>query len=121
MDKHYTVSDGTLMLYLWPAEEGGYNVTSPMDPELITQAETLEEAFINAYDAQELLIQWRAELARRHTMIARCRSRETEANPDNTASPMTATEVAPLPSVEAPSVGSPEPMPRTLDFDDDAS
>ena len=55
MDKHYTVSDGTLMLYLWPAEEGGYNVTSPMDPELITQAETIEEAFVMAYDAQECL------------------------------------------------------------------
>ena len=64
MDKHYTVSDGRLMLYLWPAEEGGYNVTSPMDPELITQAETIEEAFVMAYDAQECLREARAKLAR---------------------------------------------------------
>ena len=45
MPKHYTVSDGELVLVLWPAEEGGYNVTSPLDPALITQAESVEEAF----------------------------------------------------------------------------
>jgi hypothetical protein len=43
--KHYTVSDGELVLFLWPAEEGGYNVTSPLDPALITQAETFERSF----------------------------------------------------------------------------
>jgi antitoxin HicB len=53
--KHYTVSDGELVLFLWPAEEGGYNVASPLDPALITQAETVEEAFIMARDAWELL------------------------------------------------------------------
>ena len=53
MAKHegYTVSDGKLVLLLEPAEEGGYVVTSPLDPELITQAETVEEAFENARDA----------------------------------------------------------------------
>lgn len=51
----YTVSDGTLVLRLEPAEEGGYVVTSPFDPELITEAETLEEAFENARDAAEAL------------------------------------------------------------------
>ena len=64
MAKQYIVSDGKLMLALEPAEEGGYNVTSPLDPQLITQAETLEEAFANAYDARQLLIEARAEMAR---------------------------------------------------------
>ena len=65
MPKHYTVSDGKLMLYLWPAEEGGYTVTSPLDPGLITEAETLEEAFRMAYDAQKCLREARAKLAPR--------------------------------------------------------
>jgi putative addiction module component (TIGR02574 family) len=60
--KHYTVSDGELVLFLWPAEEGGYDVTSPLDPALITQAETLEEAFVMARDAWELLKEARSEV-----------------------------------------------------------
>lgn len=64
MVKHYTVSDGKLMLILEPAEEGGYNVSSPMDPQLFTQAETLEEAFANAHDAKKALNAARAKLAR---------------------------------------------------------
>jgi predicted RNase H-like HicB family nuclease len=59
--KHYTVSDGELVLFLWPSEEGGYDVTSPLDPALITQAETVEEAFEMARDAWELLQTVRAE------------------------------------------------------------
>ena len=55
MPKHYTVSDGELVLFLWPAEEGGYGITSPLDPALISQAETLEEAFMMARDAWALL------------------------------------------------------------------
>ncbi len=55
MPKHYTVSDGELVLFLWPAEEGGYGITSPLDPALISQAETLEEAFVMARDAWALL------------------------------------------------------------------
>ena len=39
MSKSYTVSDGTLMPVLEPAEEGGYCVTSPLDPQLVTQAD----------------------------------------------------------------------------------
>jgi hypothetical protein len=31
--KRYTVSDGKMVLCLEPAEEGGYVVTSPLDPE----------------------------------------------------------------------------------------
>ena len=65
MSKHYTVSDGKLALHLEEAEEGGYVVTSPLDPELITQAETIEEAFANARDAAKALKQSRAKLMRR--------------------------------------------------------
>lgn len=65
MRTRYTVSDGRLVLNLETAEEGGYIVTSPLDPELITQAETLEEAFANARDAAQALKQARAKLFRR--------------------------------------------------------
>jgi antitoxin HicB len=65
MSKRYTVSDGKLVLNLEEAEEGGYVVTSPMNPELITQAETIEEAFANARDAAKALKQSRARLSRR--------------------------------------------------------
>jgi predicted RNase H-like HicB family nuclease len=51
----YIVTDGTLVLRLEAAGEGGYVVTSPFDPELITEGETLEEAFENARDAAEAL------------------------------------------------------------------
>lgn len=65
MPTRYTVSDGKLVLNLEAAEEGGYVVTSPLDPELITQAETLEEAFENARDAAQALKQSRIKLLRR--------------------------------------------------------
>jgi antitoxin HicB len=58
--KRYTVSDGKIVLHLQPAEEGGYVVTSPLDPELITEAGTLEEAFANASDAARALRHARA-------------------------------------------------------------
>ena len=58
----FTVSDGKLVLCLQPAEEGGYIVTSPLDPELITEAESLEEAFDNARDAAKALRQSRAKM-----------------------------------------------------------
>jgi len=62
MKKSFTVSNGKTMLHLEPAEEGGYIVTSPLDPELITEAETLEEALENAADAAKALRQSRAKL-----------------------------------------------------------
>ncbi|HET6882471.1 MAG TPA: type II toxin-antitoxin system HicB family antitoxin [Pirellulales bacterium] len=65
MSTQYTVSDGKLVLNLEPAEEGGYVVTSPLDPELITEAETLEEAFANARDAAQSLKRSRVKLLRR--------------------------------------------------------
>jgi len=67
MGKRYTVSDGKLMLYLEEADEGGYVVTSPIDPELITEAETIAEAFANARDAVKALKQSRARLMRNLT------------------------------------------------------
>jgi antitoxin HicB len=65
MSKKYTVSDGKLVLNLEEAEEGGYIVTSPLNPELITQGETIEEAFANARDAAKALRQSWAKLMRR--------------------------------------------------------
>jgi antitoxin HicB len=65
MTKRYTVSDGKLMLTLEEAKEGGYIVTSPLNPELITQADTIGEAFTNARDAMKALTQSRAKLMRR--------------------------------------------------------
>lgn len=58
----YTVSDGELVLTLEPAEEGGFVVTSPLDPELVTQAETIAEAFANARDAAKALNESRQKL-----------------------------------------------------------
>jgi predicted RNase H-like HicB family nuclease len=60
----YTVSDGKLVLILGAAKEGGYVVTSPLDPELITEAGSVEEAFANARDAAKALRQSRTKLAR---------------------------------------------------------
>lgn len=60
----YTVSDGKLVLTLELAEEGGYTVTSPLDPGLVTEAETLEEALAMARDAAATLKAARAKLRR---------------------------------------------------------
>ena len=51
MAKRYTVTDGKISLVLEEAVEGGYIVTSPLDPELVTEAETVPEAFEMARDA----------------------------------------------------------------------
>lgn len=65
MQKGYTISDGKLVLQLTEAEEGGYTVTSPLDPELITEADSLSEAFENARDALKSLRRSRAKLFRK--------------------------------------------------------
>jgi antitoxin HicB len=62
MAKRYTVSDGKLVLTLEDADEGGYIVRSPLDPELITESETVSEAFANARDALKALTRSRAKL-----------------------------------------------------------
>ncbi len=64
MSRKYTVSDRKLVLVLTEASEGGYVVTSPMDPELITEAETVSEAFVNARDALAVLRKSRTKLVR---------------------------------------------------------
>jgi len=64
MAKRYTVSDGKLVLTLEEAEEGGFVVTSPLDPALITQAESISEAFEMARDAMKTLVKGRAKLAK---------------------------------------------------------
>jgi antitoxin HicB len=63
--KQYTVSDGKLVLTLQEAEEGGYIVTSPFDPQLITEAETVREAFENARDALNALAASRRKLLKK--------------------------------------------------------
>jgi antitoxin HicB len=68
--KLYTVSDGKMVLTLEAAEEGGYVVTSPLNPELLTEAETLEEAFENARDAEKALRQSRAKLLRKLSALS---------------------------------------------------
>jgi predicted RNase H-like HicB family nuclease len=60
--KKYLVSDGELVLHIEP--DGKWLlVTCPFDPDLITQARSLDEAFAMAYDAKKLLDECRAELA----------------------------------------------------------
>ena len=71
--KRYTVSDGKMVLCLQEAEEGGYIVSSPLDPELITQAETVEDAFENAYDAAKALKDSRKKLMRKLQGSLACR------------------------------------------------
>jgi antitoxin HicB len=63
--KQYTVSDGKIVLILQEAEEGGYIVTSPLDPQLITQAETVKEAFENAKNALAALSASRRKLIKK--------------------------------------------------------
>jgi antitoxin HicB len=67
--KHYTVSDGKIVLNLQEAEEGGYIVSSPFDPELITEADTIQEAFRNARDALKSLSASRKKLLKKLQLV----------------------------------------------------
>ncbi len=58
----YIVTDGEMVLELHVAEEGGYTVTSPFMKGLVTEANTLEEAFEMARDAATGLVEVRARL-----------------------------------------------------------
>lgn len=60
----YTVSNGKLVLTLEEAEEGGFTVTSPFIPGLVTEAETIQEAFEMAEDAVAELTAAREQLKR---------------------------------------------------------
>ena len=47
-----------------PQPEGGYTVTSPVLPELITEGDTIEEAFTNARDALSAVVELYADQGR---------------------------------------------------------
>jgi len=53
-----------LPLVLEPQSEGGYVVTCPLLPELITEGETVQEAMQNANDALQAVIEAFEELGR---------------------------------------------------------
>ena len=72
----YTVTDGKLVLVLETCEEGGYCVTCPFDPGLVTQGETLEECFEMASDAAELLQECRNEMSRETRRAVRAKSKK---------------------------------------------
>jgi predicted RNase H-like HicB family nuclease len=57
----YIVTDGELTLLLEAAEEGGYLVTSPFDPDILTEADTLEGAFEMARDVVQTYKDYRAK------------------------------------------------------------
>lgn len=73
MAKRYSINDGKLLLTLEEAEEGGFIVTSPVDPELVTEAETISEAFEMARDALKALRHSRAKSRKQLTMAATAR------------------------------------------------
>jgi antitoxin HicB len=63
------MSEGWTVLYrvplvFTPQPEGGYTVTSPALPELITEGDTLEEAHANVRDAFEAVVELYAEQGR---------------------------------------------------------
>jgi len=55
---------GRLPLVFTPQSEGGFTVTSPALPELITDGDTLEEAFANVKDALAAVIELYADEGR---------------------------------------------------------
>lgn len=53
-------------LVLSPQPEGGFTVTSPAVPELVTEGDTIDEALANVPDALEAVIEAYQELGRTH-------------------------------------------------------
>ena len=51
-------------LVLTPQPEGGYTVTSPLLPELLTEGDTVEEALANVRDAVAAVIETYQDLGR---------------------------------------------------------
>ncbi|MCH8047745.1 MAG: type II toxin-antitoxin system HicB family antitoxin [Planctomycetes bacterium] len=51
-------------LILAPQPEGGYTVTSPLLPELVTEGDTVEEALDNVKDALAAVVETYQELGR---------------------------------------------------------
>jgi antitoxin HicB len=51
-------------LVFTPQPEGGFTVTSPVLPELVTEGDTLEEAHANVHDAFEAVVELYTEQGR---------------------------------------------------------
>ena len=51
-------------LVLTPQPEGGYTVTSPLLPELVTEGDSVEDALANVRDALAAVVEAYAELGR---------------------------------------------------------
>jgi antitoxin HicB len=51
-------------LVLYPQLEGGFTVTSPLLPELLTEGDTVEEALINVRDALAAVVEAYEDLGR---------------------------------------------------------
>jgi antitoxin HicB len=51
-------------LLLHPQPEGGYTVTSPVLPELVTEGDTVEEVLENVRDALQAVVETYEDLAR---------------------------------------------------------
>ena len=51
-------------LLLFPQSEGGFTVTSPLLPELVTEGDTVEEALANVQDALAAVIETYQDLGR---------------------------------------------------------
>lgn len=66
----FTVTDGKLVLTLTEFPEGGYLVTSPFYPGLITEAKTISEAFFMARDAKTALEKSRKKWAKSSKRVA---------------------------------------------------
>ena len=64
--------DYRVPLVLTPQPEGGYTVTSPLLPELITEGDSIDEALENVADAFSAVIELYEDLGRslpQHTQI----------------------------------------------------
>jgi hypothetical protein len=61
MGRKYNVTDGKLVITLEEAPEGGFTVTSPIEPALITEADSITEAFEMARDALRAIAVSRAD------------------------------------------------------------
>jgi antitoxin HicB len=51
-------------LLLTPQPEGGFTVTSPLLPELITEGDSIDEVLVNAKDAFEAVLETYEDLGR---------------------------------------------------------
>ena len=56
--------DYRIPLVLTPQPEGGYTVTSPLLPELITEGDSIDEALENVADAFAAVVELYGELGR---------------------------------------------------------